>query len=112
MIEDAWLNRYDQAILMSGDTDMKTALQFVGTSHPNIRERKKVGLICPTSLDLNAKERTEKIPQTLAQHTDWAKTINKSAAEKSQLPDVIASNIRKPLAWHHLNHNTYMDSEK
>ena len=112
MIEDAWLNHYDQAILISSDTDMTTALKFVGTSHPNRRKAKKVGLICPTNLDLNAKERAKIIPKSLAQHADWDKTINKDAVLKSQFPDIISPNIKKPCAWHHPNHDTYIDSEK
>jgi len=111
MIEDAWLDRYDQAVLISSDTDMMTALKFVGTNYPNIRENKKVGLICPTDLRLNAKERALKIPKSLAKYADWVKTINKEVVELSQLPDAVADNINKPPAWFYANHNNYIDSE-
>ncbi len=110
MIEDAWLDRYDQAVLITSDTDLTTALKFVGTTHPGKREGKIVGLICPTSVRLNSKERARHIPQSLGQHATWTKTINQEAVSQSQLPDTVASNIIKPLSWHHENHKIYIAS--
>ena len=86
ILNDAWHNRYDCAVLVSNDSDIAGALQLVKEEH-----NKKIGLIIPG----------HRHPSTvLMQYKDFMKVIRSSVLADSQLPDHIpGSNISKPSKW-------------
>jgi len=86
ILNDAWHDRYDCAILVSNDSDIAGALKFAKEEH-----NKKIGLIIPGHRHPS---------QTLMQHKDFMKIIRPSVLADSQLPNHIpGSNISKPTSW-------------
>ena len=86
ILNDAWHDRYDCAVLVSNDSDIAGALQFAKEEH-----HKKIGLIIPG----------HRHPSTvLMQYKDFMKTIRPSVLADSQLPSHIpGTNIHKPAIW-------------
>ena len=86
ILNDAWHNRYDCAVLVSNDSDIAGALQFVKEEH-----QKKIGLIIPG----------HRHPSTvLMQYKDFMKIIRPHVLADSQLPNHIpGTNISKPETW-------------
>jgi uncharacterized LabA/DUF88 family protein len=89
MVNDAWLNAYDCAFMVSRDSDLAEAICLVKTFHP----RRAVGVCrmpkpdCPT-------------PKELMEHADFVKNIRNSALAASQFPNQIpGANITKPPDW-------------
>jgi len=88
MLNDAWLNRYDCAVIVSNDSDMAESMKMIREHHPN----KVLGLVTP-----GQKIRTS---EQLKKHSNFVKKIRNSALKKCQLPDKIPhSNISKPSDW-------------
>lgn len=88
VLNDAWLNAYDCAVIVSNDSDLAESLRFVKEQH-----KKLIGLITP-----GAPKR--KTSQQLHQYADFVKPIRTWALEKSQLPNPIPNvNIHKPASW-------------
>jgi hypothetical protein len=86
ILNDAWHDRYDCAVLVSNDSDIAGALRFAKEEH-----NKKIGLIIPGHRHPS---------QTLMQHKDFMKVIRTSVLADSQLPDHIPeTNISKPASW-------------
>jgi len=102
MIHDTWLDLYDQAILITNDTDLATALKFVSIDCPG-KPSKRIGLINPSKDGQQA--------GSLRRYSDWEKSISDFHLKKSQFPDEIAANIRKPEAWFYKNHEEYLASK-
>lgn len=95
IINDAWLNQFDQAVLCSNDTDLTGALTALKTYH----HAKRVGIIHP----IRSKPSQNKKPsQSLIEHADWhIPWIAPQHLAAAQLPDTIPhSNIRKPERWY------------
>jgi uncharacterized LabA/DUF88 family protein len=91
LLDDAWRNEYDCAVLVSNDSDLATSLKFI-KKHPF----KKIGLILP----FESNDKRRKPSRELIQHVDFIKNIRHNILKNSQLPDIIASGkIRKPNAW-------------
>ena len=89
ILNDAWLDAYDCAVVVSNDSDLCEALSLVKKHHKN----KIVGLVTP-----GAPER--KTSRQLAEHVDFQRPIRTSAVEASQLPSPIpGTTITKPLSW-------------
>jgi uncharacterized LabA/DUF88 family protein len=89
VLNDAWLNNYDCAVIVSNDSDLAESLKLVKTQH-----KKKIGLIFPTC-DINRKPSRE-----LLQHVNFVKHVRKGILKKSQFPDQIPnSKIYKPIGW-------------
>ncbi len=87
VVNDAWLDKYDCAIIVSNDSDLTEAMRLVKYYHPN----KLLGLIMP------GKGHPSK---ELMKHADFIKRIRKGVLEKSQLPNPIENtNIFKPKDW-------------
>ncbi|MCK4727466.1 MAG: NYN domain-containing protein [Desulfobacterales bacterium] len=86
LLNDAWLDKYDCAVVASNDGDLVEALRIVKEDL-----KKKVGLMTPwryyTSKDL--------LP-----HTTFTKRIRKGILSACQLPDPIpGTTLRKPASW-------------
>ena len=86
LLNDAWLNAYDCAVLVSNDSDMAESLRLVRLHHPC----KKIGLITP------GKNQSRQ----LAENAHFKKRIRKGVLAESQLPSPIPeTNITKPKNW-------------
>ncbi|MCP5426743.1 MAG: NYN domain-containing protein [Chromatiaceae bacterium] len=88
ILNDAWLDAYDCAVIVSNDSDLAESLRLVKFQH-----KKLIGLITPGSP-------TRKTSKQLKRYADFMRTIRGSALQKSQLPDPIpGTTIKKPPAW-------------
>ena len=87
LVNDAWLDAYDCAVVVSNDSDIAEAMRLVKEHHSS----KRIGLLLP---------RTGSPSRQLRKHADFTRPIRTGAVENSQLPDLIpGTNIRKPEAW-------------
>ena len=85
MLNDAWLDRYDCAVLVSNDSDLAESVRLV-------RERGKLVGWFMTD--------TQKPSKELDKVVTFKKSIRKSILSKSQLPNVIpGTSIHKPSVW-------------
>ena len=88
VVNDAWLNAYDCAVIVSNDSDLCEALGLVKAHH-----NKVIGLVTPGAP-------TRKTSRQLAQHADFMKTIRNTALQASQLPSPVpGSTLTKPATW-------------
>ncbi len=88
VLNDAWQDNYDCAVVVSNDSDLAESLRLVKTQH-----RKVIGLVTP-----GAPQR--KTSRQLHQHTDFVKPIRTWMLKSSQLPNLIpGTTIHKPLDW-------------
>lgn len=86
ILNDAWLDKYDCAVVVSNDSDLAESLRLVKEQH-----KKLIGLILP------GKNHPSK---ELMQYADFTKKIRKGVLSKSQLPDPIpGTTISKPSSW-------------
>jgi uncharacterized LabA/DUF88 family protein len=86
LLNDAWLDNYDCAVIVSNDSDLAEAIRLVKKHH-----KKLIGLFilpnCNPSREL----------QPLA---DFVQRIRKGVLANSQLPDPIPGTLlHKPLSW-------------
>jgi len=87
LLNDAWLDNYDCAIIVSNDSDLAESMKLVKKHHPN----KILGLIMP------GKGHPSK---ELMKHADFVKRIRTGILQSSQLPNPIPkTNIYKPNDW-------------
>lgn len=88
LLNDAWLDRYDCAVVVSNDSDLATSLHLVRSQH-----RKVIGLITP-----GAPKR--KTSRQLLSKADFVRPIRTHALQSSLLPDPITgTRIHKPASW-------------
>ncbi len=88
VLNDAWANSYDCAVIVSNDSDLATALRLVKEQH-----KKVIGLITP-----GAPKR--KPSWQLKKYANFVVPLRAWALEKSVLPEVIPNTeIRKPDSW-------------
>lgn len=86
LLNDAWLDRYECAVVVSNDSDLAEAMRLV-KEHTG----KAIGLITPGSSNAS---------RQLLKHADFTRRIRLSALRMSQLPDPIpGTTIRKPNRW-------------
>jgi len=86
LLNDAWKNEYDCAVLVSNDSDLAEALRIVKSEL-----KKMIGLVTPTRF---------RVSSELRQYATFAKQIRQTALAASQLPDPIPNTkIYKPPAW-------------
>lgn len=91
VLNDAWENAYDCAVIVSNDSDLSEALRLVKHNH-----NKKVGVIFPI-LHQDSRRRPS---QQLKKYADFIKLIRKHVLENSQLPSPVPeSKIYKPKDW-------------
>ena len=88
VLNDAWQNAYDCAVIVSNDSDLAESLRLVKAQH-----RKLIGLVTPGAP-------TRKTSQQLKKHADFVKPIRTWMLQSSQLPDPIpGTTIHKPPNW-------------
>lgn len=91
LLADAWMDRYEQAVICSNDSDLEAALAAVRRHHP----AKRIGLVAPIS-----GQDHRRISSDLKRHSDWAKTISAAHLEHAQLPLRIPnSHLTCPREW-------------
>ena len=86
MLNDAWMNEFDSAVVVTNDSDISEAMRIVKT-----QLNKNVGLITPS----------KRHPSThLTQFADFHRRIRPNVLHRNQLPSPIpGTNIRKPQTW-------------
>jgi len=90
VLNDAWLNRYDCAVIVSNDSDLAESMRLVKKHH-----HKLVGLIPPGYPE------KRRLSKQLFKHADFMKRIRPGVLRASQLPELIPSTeLRKPDAWY------------
>ncbi len=88
LLNDAWLDLFDCAVIVSNDSDLAEALRLVKSQH-----NKVVGLITP-----GAPKR--KSSRQLLVHADFVKPIRTHYLRQSLLPEIIpGTNIHNPSGW-------------
>jgi len=86
LVNDAWLDAYDCAVVVSNDSDLAEALRLVKKHHG-----KQLLLASPGN---------SKPSKYLKKHADIVRHIGPAALRNSQLPDPIpGTDIRKPQGW-------------
>jgi len=86
MLNDAWKDKYDCAVVVSNDSDLAEAMSLVKTDC-----KKVIGLFTPWR---------RKASKQLMAFSDFQRSIRKSALAKSQLPNPITgTGIYKPSTW-------------
>ena len=89
LLNDAWQDSYECAVIVSNDSDLTESMRLVKHHHP----LKKLGLITPGA-------QTRNTSSQLAAHADFRRTIRDPALAASQLPSPIPSTtITKPVTW-------------
>ena len=92
MLNDAWLDAYDCAVIVSNDGDMAESLKLIKQHHLG----KKIIFVPP--IDMSDADR--RVSQKLAQYADHTRHILQSVLADSQMPDRIpATHITKPNIW-------------
>jgi uncharacterized LabA/DUF88 family protein len=86
LLNDAWLDSYDCAVVISNDSDLAEAMCLVKQHH-----HKMLGLITP------GHKWTSK---QLSTHADFVRIIRPGALQRSQLPNPIpGTSLYKPINW-------------
>lgn len=87
LLNDAWRDKYDCAVLISNDSDLAEPLRLVREQHKKI-----IGILSP--------RQDGPIAQDLKRHAHFVKRIRTGALDASQLPASIPdSTITKPPTW-------------
>ena len=91
MLNDAWLDKYDCAVLVSNDLDLAESMRLIRQYHP----RKMLGLINPSFV---SERKTLKI---LDENAHFTRRIRrKNLLIKCQLPEKIPNtSLQKPEKW-------------
>lgn len=88
VLNDAWRDAYDCAVIVSNDSDLAESLRLVKTQH-----RKIIGVVTPGAP-------TRKTSSQLKRHADFTRPIRTWMLKASQLPDTIpGTTIHKPSSW-------------
>jgi uncharacterized LabA/DUF88 family protein len=88
LLNDAWVDAYDCAVVVSNDSDLAESLRLVKQ-----QSHKLIGLITPGAP-------ARKTSRQLALHADFIRTIRPAALAASLLPNPIpGANIHKPAGW-------------
>ena len=89
LLNDAWLNRYDCAVVVSNDSDLEESMRLV--KEQNL---KKIGLFVPGF------PKSRSISRELKAYADFIRPIRPETLKAYQLPDPIpGTNIHKPPIW-------------
>jgi uncharacterized LabA/DUF88 family protein len=87
LLNDAWLDKYDCAVVVSNDSDLAEAMRLVKEHH----SQKLLGLVTPGE---------RKTSKQLQQHADFVRKVRRGALAKTQLPNPIPdTTIHKPSGW-------------
>ena len=86
MLNDAWMNEFDSAVVVTNDSDISEAIRIV---KPQLN--KHVGLITPGSRHPSFH---------LNQYADFHRHIRENTLQRNQLPSPIpGTNVQKPHTW-------------
>jgi len=86
LVNDAWMDDFDCAVLVSNDSDFAEALRLVKERHD-----KQIGLLTPGN---------RRPTRDLLECADFSRRISPSDLSGSQLPDPIpGTDIRRPQGW-------------
>jgi len=89
LLNDAWHDRYDCAIVVSNDSDLAESLRMV-----RVERRKRIGIITPGD------PRLRPVAVQLRRYSHFTLSITPELLATSQLPDPLpGTTIRKPDAW-------------
>lgn len=89
ILNDAWLDKYDCAVLVSNDSDIAEALRLIKTDH-----NKNIGVITPGNIKLRRPSRE------LIKYANFRREIREGVLSSSQLPNPIpGTKIFKPVTW-------------
>jgi len=87
LLNDAWLDKYDCAVIISNDSDLAESLRLIRS-----QTNKKLGIISPVIKGHPSIE--------LQKHVHFVKRIRKGVLKISQLPNpILGTTIRKPKTW-------------
>ena len=88
VLNDAWQDTYDCAVIVSNDSDLAESLRLVKAQH-----KKLIGIVTPGAP-------TRKTSRQLKIHADFVKPIRTWMLQSSQLPNPIpGTTIHKPPRW-------------
>lgn len=86
LLNDAWEDKYDCAVVVSNDSDLAESLKLIKNDH-----KKTIGLINP---------RPKKPARKLMQYAKFYKIVREGVLRDSQLPDPIpGTTLTKPSVW-------------
>ncbi len=89
VLNDAWLDEYDCAVIVSNDSDLAESLRLVKN-----QTKKLIGVVFPNT------DHKRKPSRELVQYADFIKPIRQNLLKNSQLPDNIpGTEIYKPAEW-------------
>jgi len=89
LLNDAWMKRYDCAVVVSNDSDLAESMRLVKEQH-----QKMIGLFVPGF----PKDRS--ISRELKRYANFVRPIRTATLKASQLPDPIpGTRIHKPKSW-------------
>ena len=87
LLNDAWKDRYDCAVLVTNDSDMAEGMRLTKLEHPG----KRLGLLSPDPKHHSLE---------LRRHADFSMRLKPRWLRGSQLPNPIpGTNFRKPSSW-------------
>lgn len=86
LLNDAWMDVYDCAVVISNDSDLAESMRLVRQHHC-----KRIGLVTPGKSYAS---------RQLIQHADFKLRIREGALKHSLLPDTIpGTTLHKPVGW-------------
>lgn len=88
LLNDAWKNHYDCAVVVSNDSDLAEPLRLARQEC-----NKTIGLITPGAP-------TRRTSRELTMHAHFVRTIRQSALKQAQLPlQILGTSLHKPTGW-------------
>ncbi|MSQ52041.1 MAG: NYN domain-containing protein [Betaproteobacteria bacterium] len=94
LLNDAWLNVYDCAVIISNDSDLAESMRLIRLHHPT----KKIGLIFPRQGGAGARHAHPS--RELTKHAHFVKHLGQTVLAACQLPNPIpGTTINKPTGW-------------
>lgn len=89
VLNDAWLDTYDCAVIVSNDSDLAESLRLVKSQN-----NKLIGVVFPNT------DHKRRPSRELVKYADFIKPIRKNVLINSQLPNRIpGTDIHKPESW-------------
>ena len=87
MVNDAWRNKFDCAVLLSGDSDLAEAIRLIKANH----SKKVVGVISASKTGMS---------KELVKECSFMRAMSRNLIANSQMLNPIPnSNISKPVDW-------------
>lgn len=94
VLNDAWQDAFDSAVIVSNDSDLAESMRLVRQHHPT----KSLGLITPGAARTGTQKRTTSAQ--LKQHAHFQREIRGATLGQCQLPQQIpGSTNSKPVVW-------------